>query len=210
MKVTISKGNTKLGSIHNVSLPPCKTCKGRACLKKCYANKAWKMYEATRKAWAGNYEAYKKDPANYFVEITNHCHAKKVKRFRWHVAGDIVDNTYLSGIVATAMYCPDTEFLCFTKYMGAIRLHKILPENLKVIFSMWPGSEADTTEGFAYVKKSRIPLAWFQPKELDQKSDYARRLKAAKKKAFECTGSCSECFRCWDLEPSKSVVFHEH
>ena len=40
MKVSISKGNSKMGAIPSVSLPPITTCAaGCTCAKKCYAAK---------------------------------------------------------------------------------------------------------------------------------------------------------------------------
>jgi len=50
--VKISNGNTKLGRIPNISLPPIKACgKDVPCKSDCYALKAYRQYPATRKAW---------------------------------------------------------------------------------------------------------------------------------------------------------------
>lgn len=93
-EVKISRGNSKLGKIPNINLPPVVTCeKGVPCAnKECYALKAFKQYKNVRDAWGHNLKVYLENSTHYFESIINQL--KKIKnvfRFRWHSSGDIVD-----------------------------------------------------------------------------------------------------------------------
>lgn len=52
--ICVSNGNSKLGSIPNISLIPGKDCGDVPCKAQCYALKAWKQYPETRAAWKRN------------------------------------------------------------------------------------------------------------------------------------------------------------
>ena len=218
MKVTISEGNTKLGKVHNISLPPVLTCqKDVPCSKKCYALKAWKMYNAVRDCWNANLDAWKEDAMGYFEFISNYCAEKHVERFRWHVAGDIPSTAYYNGMVLVAMCNPQTQFLAFTKNFDVIGLPR--PENLKLVASMWPGLMAHLglgkPEQTAKLRelKSHAGIAWMDPGTRGASFDpwYADMLDTeVHEESIECTGQCDECFLCWYLDPGSSVVFKQH
>ena len=92
--VRISDGNTKLGGIKNVNLPPIISCaKNVPCSTTgCYALKAYKQYPAVRNAWSNNLDVYKMNPDFYFNNIFSQLRkVKNLDRFRWHSSGDIVD-----------------------------------------------------------------------------------------------------------------------
>lgn len=66
-RVTISRGNRKLGAIMNVSTEPVQCCpKGIPCAEGgCYALKFLRLYPETRKAWAKNARIAKTNPRSY-------------------------------------------------------------------------------------------------------------------------------------------------
>lgn len=190
MKVTISSGNSKIGKITNISLTPLLACNHDCDCKKgdCYALKAWRMYPNCRKAWNENMELFNRDWADYFRQILTWLKAhKNVRYFRWHVAGDVVDQNYISGMIQIADRLPRVQFLAFTK------MHNLdfsaVPSNLKIIFSMWP-NWGDT--------EKKMPRAWMQ-------DGTETRIPAG---AIECSGECDECLACWNL--SGDVVFAKH
>lgn len=45
MKLHVSKGNTKLGAVPSVSLPPIKSCGDVLCIKDCYALNIMKRFK---------------------------------------------------------------------------------------------------------------------------------------------------------------------
>lgn len=92
-EVKISYGNSKIGRIANISLPPIMSCpKDVPCSIGCYALKSYRLYENVRKAWDWNLKLLKDDPYDYFGSLIDQLKRKKqLKRFRWHVSGDIVD-----------------------------------------------------------------------------------------------------------------------
>ena len=114
VKIHISGGNTKLGSIMNISLPPVVTCPNcSSCAKYCYAIRSYNRFTDTAMGWNENYVLFLTDPNRYFNEIS---YAVKTQRFfRWHVSGDIVNGSYLAGMIRVAIENPKVEFLAFTK-----------------------------------------------------------------------------------------------
>ena len=192
MSLHISKGNTKIGNIANVSLPPGLSCrKDVPCfMEGCYARSAFRMYPTVRKAWTENLEYYQEFPDKYFKGVAEA--AKYYTLFRWHVSGDIVDEKYLEGMKQVALSCPNTRFLCFTKrydydYSG-------IPENLIIVLSTWPGLELPNNDS--------LPWAWLM-------NDVRRPLNGM---YLVCPGNCSVCEnKCWNLiDKDIPVVFQKH
>lgn len=200
-KLTISTGNSKLGNIPNVSLPPGLTCrKNTPCFtcKTCYALRhAWIPYPQVRKAWQGNYNLWLKKPDEFREQLWAWLNKHKPDRFRWHVGGDIPDIAYLYTIARTAGYFPGIKFLCFTKKYEIVADSQALvfPTNLNLVLSMWPGLDNP-------LKQRTFPRGWMR----DPKSPDTR----IPKDATTCPGSCKTCSLCWDLKPRESVVFDKH
>ena len=191
MKVKISDGNSKLGKIPNISLPPVKACGNcEECAKDCYALKFFRMYPTVRNAWSGNWNCYKKSPVDYWDSIRQYLSKKAPKYFRWHVAGDVVDQDYLDKMSEIARDNPDTTFLVFTK-MYELNYANV-PDNLSVIISAWPGKELFNPSG--------LPVAYMQ-------DGHETRVE----NAIECPGLCQTCGMCFQLQKlGKNVVFDKH
>ena len=206
MKITITDGNTKLGKVHNISLPPgpTGTCRADApCAKRCYAMKSWRMYPDTREAWQANLDAWNTDPMGYMEHIAGFCATHRVERFRWHVAGDIPSTVYHRGMCLVAECNPETRFLAFTKNENIVDLKR--PENLRIIFSMWPGLKVNPVW-----LESRVPMAWLQPATADGAAYETLCNEVTEGAAMPCSGHCDDCFMCWYLEPGMHVMMKEH
>lgn len=192
----ISSGNMKIGKIANISLTPGKSCSGCAdsCHKTCYAMKAYRQYPNVRVAWDTNLESARSERAAYFAGVSSFLASYSGNRFRWHVAGDILDDDYLGAMIELAHKYPRISFLAFTKqYHVVARSTVALPENMSLVVSAWPGRE--------FVNPHRLPVAWMQ-------DGGEQRVPAD---AHECPGSCSECDLCWRLaRVGRDVVFHKH
>ena len=136
-KVSISKGNSKMGFIPSVSLPPIVTCaNGCKCAKKCYAAKLCKLRPNVRNAYQRNLDILKNDMDSYFLQVK--AAAMVSKYFRFHVSGDIPDMNYLDRMVKLAQELPGTTFLAFTKqynFVNNFLQYAQIPNNLKIIFS---------------------------------------------------------------------------
>ena len=189
--VKISKGNSKLGKIPNVSFPPVKACGNcDGCKTDCYAVKFYRLYPSVRKAWSHNWNLYRKDPERYFREISEHIQATQRRFFRWHVAGDIVDQPYLEEMSRIAKDNPSTTFLVFTK-MYDLDFTSV-PDNLSIVLSVWPG--------MPFTNASNLPLAFMQDGTETRIEN-----------AIECPGGCEHCGMCFNLrEIGKNVVFYKH
>lgn len=198
MKVSISPGNTKMGAIPSVSLPPVITCPtGCPCAAKCYAAKLCRLRPNVRNAYARNLEILYKDPVDYWTQVR--AAAAKTKYFRFHVSGDIPDPVYFLDIILTAVQIPDTQFLVFTKRYSIVNAwldsKGKLPDNLHLIFSEWDGLELDNPHN--------LPTAAVIFKGQEPRDDWK-----------VCPGNCSECAArgvgCWELKPGETIAFYEH
>lgn len=154
MKVKIADGNSKLGAIPNVSTVPGKDCgNSDLCVRGCYAVKFYRMYPSVKNAWSINSELAHHDRKTFFGDVRTYLAKKTPRWFRWHVAGDILDQAYLDEMKAIAREFPKTGFLAFTK------MHMLsfdtLPGNLTIVFSMWPGLQLPAAV-------DAMPKAWMQ------------------------------------------------
>ena len=198
MKLTISKGNMKLGNIPNLSLPPIKTCaNGIQCAKKCYAMKAYRQYLNVRKAWDGNLALWYAFPWDFQTQLHIFLEKKRPRYFRYHVGGDIPSRDYGIMIWNTAGAFPKTQFLVYTKRPSQIDWDRPFPKNLHVLVSRWPGDQ------LTHCVSSKLHAqAWV----LDPNNPDSR----IPKRAFECPGSCQTCKFCYHAKPGQNVVFKIH
>lgn len=190
METIISKGNSKV-PYSNVSMTPVKSCP-RAC-KSCYALKFYRMYPTVKNAWDNNYLLASKNREAYFDGIHTYLSTYRKSFFRWHVSGDILDQSYLDSMAKIARDYPNITFLVFTK-MHELSYRNI-PSNLTVIFSMFPDMKKhrkpSRVAGYAWLQdgtESRIPNT-----------------------AIHCPGNCEQCGQCFNLgKLGVDVYFDKH
>jgi len=198
LKVSISNGNSKMGPIPSVSLPPIITCKNCAsCSKKCYAAKLARIYKTVREAWDRNLAILNEDRDSYFTQVK--AAAMVTRFFRFHVSGDIVDIDYLDRMVKIARELKGTNFLAFTKNYEDVneyfKSHK-KPANLKLIFSLpFDGAKIDNPHN---LPTAAVIMRGTEP-------DPAYKV---------CGGNCTECacrgVGCWQLKKGETIAFNEH
>ena len=184
--------NIKLRDIPNISLPPVISCKkGCVCAKDCYATRMMVGISGgcISKCWWRNWQSYKKNPARYFETIGYAIYKLQPDMFRWHVSGDVPDQTYLENMKALAYRFPMVKFLAFTKRTDLSFTD--LNRNLRIVFSVWPGMEI--THNVRYLPKV-----------------YLAGDKRVPKNVKSCSGRCDTCGLCWNLKRNESVVFHKH
>lgn len=197
-KISISTGNSKMGAIPSVSLPPVITCpKGAPCAKKCYAAKLCRIYSTVRNAYQRNLDILNNDFNGYFEQVLKA--ARMTKYFRWHVSGDIIGYSYFANMVDIANQLPDTQFLAFTKNYDVVNSDIMydgkLPENLKIIFSEWGDQQPDNPHNLptaAVIFKGTTPAPNWKI----------------------CGGNCTQCacqgVGCWELKQGETIAFYEH
>ena len=197
--VSISKGNSKMGSIQSVSLPAVVTCRACDCQKKCYARKLEKIRRTVAQAYKNNLQVLIDTPDVYWREVEATIMLSRY--FRFHVSGDIPNKEYFDKMVEIATRQKHCEILCFTKKFEIVNeyiaTHGDLPENLHMIFSAWVGLEM--------INPFSLPTA-----EVRYKDGRC----FAREDAVECAGNCTECASvsggCWTLKKGEQVVFNEH
>lgn len=199
-QVKFSPGNTKMGNIPSVSLPSIKTCPHCGCWDKCYANKIERIRPTVKKAYQNNWDLLWEDEDAYWREVEGQIMLSRY--FRFHVSGDIPNESYLVNMVRVARHNPHCQILCFTKRYKWVndyldREHGALPDNLHMIFSAWPG--------LTMVNPYKLPEAHVIFRDGST---------TAAPHATACGGNCSECAvtdsGCWTLRRGDQVVFHEH
>lgn len=197
--VSISKGNTKMGTIQSVSLPSVITCRKCDCQKKCYARKLERLRKTVREAYQRNLKVLQTDPDTYWREVEASIMMSRF--FRFHVSGDIPNKEYLERMIKVADRNRHCEILCFTKKYEMVNkfLSDVgeLPPNMHMVFSGWVGLQM--------VNPFSLPEAHVR---------YRNGFTTARKDAKECGGNCTECATvnagCWTLQHGEQVVFNEH
>lgn len=197
-KVSISKGNSKMGSIPSVSLPAITTCNPTApCFKLCYAAKISRLRKTVKTAYDRNLEVLTTNPALYWSSV--YTAAATVKYFRYHVSGDIPNIEYFAHMVQLANALPDTHFLAFTKQYHIVNQYinngGAIPENLKIIFSNWGDWKCANPYG--------LPVCEIILKGNEPAPDWKI-----------CGGNCTECacrgVGCWELKHGETIAIYQH
>lgn len=198
MKTRISNGNSKLGTIANISLTPGKTCSPEACrtclTHGCYAMKSYRMYKNVRATWDANTELATSDLATMESDLMQYFGSANAPRFfRIHVGGDFVTREYAEMWTRVAGANPHTNFLAFTKQWNVIRGIPF-PDNFSVVLSAWPGTVIPEDLRALY------SVAWLDDGSEEVPAD-----------ALECPGNCSTCGVCWSLAKRHiDVKFAKH
>lgn len=200
MKVTISPGNSKMGEIKSISLPPGVTCKHDCeCYIKCYARRLMAFRKSVAQSYERNLKVLLREPETYWREVE--IAIKTSRLFRFHVAGDILDGDYFLKMVGVADRNPHCDILCFTKQYeivnAAIDNGVKLPSNLHILFSAWRNMEMKNPYN--------LPEAHVH---------YRDGFTTAREDAKPCGGNCTECSvhngGCWTLKRGEQVVINEH
>lgn len=197
--LSISKGNSKMGSIQSISLPSVVTCRSCDCQKKCYARKLERLRPSVAKAYQRNLDVLQSDPDTYWREVEASIMMSRF--FRFHVSGDIPDLNYLEHMVDISDRNKHCQILCFTKKYeivnGFIESGGEIPVNLHIIFSAWVGLNM--------VNPFSFPEAHVR---------YRDGSTTAKDSTVECGGNCTEFATtdggCWILKNGEQVIFDEH
>lgn len=203
MKVTISQSNTKLGMIPTISLPPIITCRKNApCTKDCYGTRGNYRFKNVKKSMETNLLIYKSNEKDYFKQIKDYIDQDVItyKYFRWHSVGDIPDSEYFENMINLAKELPQTKFLAFTKQYEIVNEirgeYENFPKNLQIIFSAW-GNQIDVPNPYNF------PVAHVKFKDETMNT----RIPGIAK---QCTGDCTNCLKCWNIQHGDAVVFKKH
>lgn len=203
MLIKISTTNSKLGIIPSVNLPPIITCRPNCpCVKDCYASKGNYRFSNVKNSLTNNYNIYLNNPETYFNEVKQSINNGLVSYsyFRWHAAGDFVDDNYFKNVVRLANELPLTSFLAFTKKYEIVNKYiehgGNIPDNLHIVFSAW-GNKLTINNPYAF------PVAYVRFKDENENRNIPNT-------AIKCSGDCTNCLRCWNIKLGESVVFNKH
>ena len=193
MKLHISPNNKKV-PFPNISHTPVEGCGNcDSCADRCYAMKAYRMYPNVRTAWDENLALWDTDPAAYRAQLTDFLARTRQKMFRYFVAGDVPDQSYVEMMMELAGEFPHIKFLVFTK-MHHLDFHAFRrPENIEIVFSMFPTMDTPYDQ--------ECQFAWCQVGTENRIPD----------DAIWCPGHCGNCGMCWNLSKlHRDVYFDIH
>lgn len=109
------KGNTKLGTVWNWSIPAIESCPGSTdlCRSICYACRgAYKMY-GVQSSYGKNWKLAR---SRHFVSaITTMINRKQIPVVRIHASGDFDTVSYVKKWEMIIRGCPDTQFYAYTR-----------------------------------------------------------------------------------------------
>lgn len=202
--VSIAAGNSKMGNIMHINLPPPMTCNTNLpCYKEgCYAMKFYRLRKNVKASWDSNWDALQQDRCRFFQIISDAVGLVKPKMFRWHSAGDIIDVNYMFRMEEIARDYPETKFMCFTKKHSLVydfdqemKGYGETPAT-QIILSAWPGIILPER------LKREHPVAYMYDKKNEDPE--------IPETALPCGGGCEKCGVCWLMKPGQSVQFDRH
>ena len=196
----ISEKNTKMGNVLSFSTLPYRMCRKDIelpCAPNCYAAKICRLRKNVAKSWGDNTAMVE---AEMFDEITSDIMDaiafRHAKLFRWFVGGDIYSDKVMEMMIAIANSCPDTKFMCFTKFYDiAEKYHEEIPENLNIVLSAW--KELQPTDA----QKQLFPVNYYNDGEEDCQVPVM---------ATVCGGDCEHCQLCFNMKGGESVTIYKH
>ena len=196
--IKISLGNSKIGNVPNLSLPPIITCRAEApCAGNCYAAKCYNRWSSVKNAWDHNFALYEEDRESFFRQLHHWLRMNEPRRFRFFVGGDFPDRLFMRRIFKVIKDNRNISFLAFTKqYEMVDNLYSEIPSNLNLILSMWPDLEVPDLVNY-------LPSAWLTTDDRFDKyfTTY-----------ISCKENCAECmYSCWSaVSPNLPVKFNLH
>ena len=195
LHLTISKGNTKVGRIPNLSLTPVESCPGmtEACVD-CYACAYMRRFTSTAVAYAKNLALCQDTgtDAGWKVDLIRFLSRTRPAAFRIHVAGDFFSVEYVQAWAQICRMFPQTRFLAFTRSWRIPELRNALGQlrrlpNVQTIASC---------DRFA----SAGPRGW-------RRAHMGKPTRATARKTVLCPGygpkelTCDECGLCFKPVP---------
>ena len=196
--ITISNGNKKLVSDHNVryivwNIPAVVTCPFRtaACEHSCYARKAEKNYPGCLPCRYNNLDASKEKAfiSNMIAliqDILSRPSYRNCKHivYRIHEAGDFYSQEYFNKWLKIAEHFQDNKKLVFVAYTKSVNFVHDIPANMVIRYSIWNDTEP---EQIAKAAALNLPIYT----AVDKFQNEPQREKCA------CI-NCSTCFKCFN------------
>jgi len=195
--ITVSNGNKKLVSDHNVryivwNIPAVVTCPFRTahCEASCYARKAERNYPDCLPCRYSNLDASKeKEFINNMIMLIedilkrpSYKAAKKIV-YRIHESGDFYSQEYFNKWLKIAEHFQDNKKLVFVAYTKSVNFVHDIPVNMVIRYSVWDDTKP---EQIARAAALSLPIytavAKFQEEPAREKC--------------ACI-NCSTCFKCF-------------
>lgn len=189
-KISISKGNSKLGRIAQFNLMPGLTCSKQAnktCyVDGCYAKKSLR-YPAVKTAWGKNTYMVQNNLAEFYIQMWEFLNTYNKPFFRIHSSGDFISTEYFNVWMRLIKEFSEIKFLAYTKQFDVVLdgLHGSIPENFSLYISMWEGEKITGSADILHTVYN-VPYTAVIPNEANHVGD-----------AFLCGGDCRTCKVCY-------------
>jgi hypothetical protein len=126
--IKLSTGNSKLGRIHNWSLPAVKSCPGASelCKSLCYATRYRFRNEFIVQIYRRNFRASRRP--DFATRMAMAIEQANVRILRIHASGDFFSAKYVRAWIRISDYFPDVVFYAYTRSWARARLLPALTE----------------------------------------------------------------------------------
>jgi hypothetical protein len=200
-KISVSRGNRKMGRVPSVSLLPVVTCAPRVpCsvvadgrkLPHCYAARIVALRPCVRDAYARNTRILRRSQLEFFRQLDAYIRRTRPEFFRFHVSGDFINRAHMRAAFGTAAAFPSVRFMAFSKRLSWFPVASTVPRNFSLIASLWPG----------WGKRPR----GYRVAYMDDGNETR-----ITRNAIACLGNCESCAMCFHLPAlRRDVVFKKH
>lgn len=206
-EVHVTRRNRKTGPLVNdLAMPTC-TCREDAPCKKtgCYCMKGTQQLCQVQAAYYRNYRLYNSDAGDFFEQVEFIIRHNPLPLFRWHDAGEFVDDAYFRGTVEIAKKFPEIKFLAYTKKYELVNDFldegNELPDNYTIRFSMWD-------KNWPVPNPYNLPVAYVDFKDSSLNPEFPKKVSLCPSQTDENV-TCSMCRKCWNKN-IKAVKFFQH
>ena len=204
-KITISKGNTKLGDIPSFSLSSLTTCPGKSqwCSKNCYAFKLEHQYPNVNKSYYNNYQAtFEPSFVDSMDKEIKNLIKKGKKVFRIHVGGDYFSTEYIEKWYKIILNNPQMKFYSYTRSLINDELLTSL-EHLKQLPNITLFASIDSS------MTQKPPVNWRVAMAGDTNNFNIPKTVFCLEQNNKVT-SCSKCKLCFNNNSNVNIYFETH
>lgn len=219
LRITISRGNGKLGNIPGFNIlpgnEPIRNKKGipltnikgtcgkhcACCLKQCYAVKYMQFHHNTTvKNYAINTYIMRNDPEKLIAQIKEYCAKNIVKYFRFHTAGEIESLDQLNTYAKICREIPDVIFYIYTKSFDILetwfKTINEIPENFIINLSEWHGNLDFIHQTNCSKLFKECNVFYYDDEESSNEVHFMAHCPAIDSEGHETGVTCAQCRAC--------------
>lgn len=219
-RISIAKGNQKVGGIFNISLLPSDepiakkdgtvltnikgTCGGccSGCKNNCYAIKFCVYHHnSVIKSWGNNTLLARENMSEFFHQLDEYFKKNIIAVFRWHVGGEFFSKEYMKSVYEFCAKHNNVKFYVYTKrFKWVEELDSIKPNNLVVNVSIWHNNYNNPLNYPTFIYDDGI----------NENIAKMPHCPAVDKDGHETGITCAQCRRCFNAKNGDNIAVYAH